>query len=521
MVRDSNSPLSSSLRQLVATVLLLLLSGNGVSGKRTYIDAKGDVFTVEDGAPPPKIVINGYGALSLFHLGLPSSQLEAVYDHWVIRGSTLDLEDPSGEFDSDFGIDPNAEEIEYLQQAENLSPECTANSAGCFNNYGPQDLQGLDYNFVVVLRAGSAIPPSGVLNGSIDAKQNELGQKIIWIDHKYEHNTGCYGNTDDTFDLILNDENCYSKSLIDVVRELEVFAAFLGVEPTETVRDEKMAMCEAASNFVEHSDDLRARGILAAPISLRPFNGITMNWFSPISFPWLRTLEELGFPIVHPPNSVEATDMYSVTVDKWFPDCATYPICTGDDANGSLPIDLWLLDSRSYTVLDASYEDSLLMFPDKAFGAKQYSYWQFNDGAISYTNIARYLNDIVAATTDIQRVHTTTIDCAENLDVTSPEFTNLMSGGVGSVVPGSGTYACRGNLQSLYTECSDDMFSSNQSNESSSSVVTTQAPVESIPELPVPTTSTATETSSGASGNACFAASVTAALVLPIAAVWL
>merc|ERR1712176_121476 len=113
---------------------------------------------------------------------------------------------------------------------------------------------------------------------------------------------------------------------------------------------------------------------------------------------------------------------------------------------GLAPIDLWLMDSRTYATVDATYDDSLAEFPDPAFEARQYTYWQFNDGALSYTNIARYLNDIVAATSSIQRVHQDTIAC-DNVDVTSDDFLNLQTGGI------SGTYACRGNLQSLYTEC--------------------------------------------------------------------
>lgn len=50
------------------TVALSLLVGIA-TGERTFIDSKDDVFTIADDAPPPKIVINAAGALSLFHLG--------------------------------------------------------------------------------------------------------------------------------------------------------------------------------------------------------------------------------------------------------------------------------------------------------------------------------------------------------------------------------------------------------------------------------------------------------------------
>merc|ERR1712176_858601 len=184
-------------------------------------------------------------------------------------------------------------------------------------------------------------------------------------------------------------------------------------------------------------------------VTLRPNNGGTLNWQSTLNHPMLRTLEELGFPIVHPPNVDDPWGFKQYFVADWFVNCSGIDLalnkCT--DTTSAYPIDLWLLDSRTYTVVDGNLEDTLLAFPDKALKAKQYSYWQFNDGAISYTNIARYLNDIVFATLDIQRVHNTTIDCSENVDVTSLEFTNRLSGGVLSAAPDSGTYACRGNLQ--------------------------------------------------------------------------
>ena len=51
------------------TLPLLLDSIGGAAAERTYVDSKGDVFTMADDAEPAKIVINANGALSLFHLG--------------------------------------------------------------------------------------------------------------------------------------------------------------------------------------------------------------------------------------------------------------------------------------------------------------------------------------------------------------------------------------------------------------------------------------------------------------------
>jgi len=121
----------------------------------------------------------------------------------------------------------------------------------------------------------------------------------------------------------------------------------------------------------------------------------------------------------------------------------------------SIPLIYGFLDSRTYIVVDGNLEDTVMQFPDKALKAGQYTYWQFNDGAISYTNIARYLDQVREHTTDLQRIHTDTITCANNLDVTSQSFLNRANGGMKDV-PGSGTFACRGSLQSLYTECLDE-----------------------------------------------------------------
>lgn len=378
--------------------------------------------------------------------GLPSSQLKAVYDHWVVRGSTLDLEDFAGDHASEFGIDPNAEEIAFLKETVDLTPKCSSASDGCFLNLNADGLSSLegDYDFVISIR--------GAGGGGLNSKERGLGTKILWIDDKYEKGMGCYGILNDA-DMPINEESCYGRSLMDVVLELEQLAKFLGVKATAKVREEQQAMCAAAADFVEHSKGLHEKGIYAAAISMRPFNGITLNWFSPIHFPWLRTLEELGFPLLHPPNITKATDYYSTRLRDWFVRCEEYPACRGEGAIGRAPIDLWLMDSRTYATVDATYDDSLAEFPDPAFAKRQYTYWQFNDGAISYTNIVRYLKDVMAATSEVQRVHQETVACADGLDVTSRDFLNKGTGGVMSVVPGSGTYACRGNLQSLYTEC--------------------------------------------------------------------
>jgi len=447
---DRQSPPFPSLQKVLLLLVTLSLQLCLTLGDRTYTDFKGETFTVADNAKP-KIVVNAVGALSLFHLGLESSQLKAVFDHWAVRGSDLDIDDPSGEYSSAFETDPNAEEIEFLQTAVNLSPDdCTKQSAGCWWKFNTDDINSLngDYDFIVLMRTGSGLVE----------KQEELGKNIIWLDDKFEPGRNCHDLGKYAVDDITSNENCYAMSMIDVVMEYEKFATFLGIEPTNQVTKEKKAMCDSAANFVAHTQTLHDKGIYAAPVTLRPNNGGTLNWQSTLNHPMLRTLEELGFPIVHPPNVDNPFDYVQYFISEWFVNCNAIDLalnrCT--DSTSAYPIDLWLLDSRTYTVVDGNLEDTLLAFPDKALKAEQYTYWQFNDGAISYTNIARYLDHVREQTTGLERIHTDTLECADNLDVTSQSFVNRANGGMADV-PGSGTYACRGNLQSLYAECPDDV----------------------------------------------------------------
>jgi len=335
-IEYQSSFLSASPKKVLLLLLLTVsLQLRPSLGDRTYTDFKGDTFTVADNVKP-KIVVNAVGALSLFHLGLESSQLKAVYDHWVIRGSDLNMDDPTGQYDSVFDIDPNAEEIEFLQSAIDLTPECTKSSNGCWWSFQKEDIDNLnnDYDFIILMRTGVGIVQ----------KQEELGTKIIWLDDKYEPNTNCYDTGKYAHDEITQDENCYAMSMIDVVMEYEKLATFLGVKPTNKVQMEKKTMCDSAANFVAHTQTLHDKGIYAAPVTLRPYNGGTLNWLSPIVHPMLRTLEELGFPLVHPPNVDKPTGFTQYYLADWFLDCNAIDLaskkCT--DTKGVYPIDLWL-----------------------------------------------------------------------------------------------------------------------------------------------------------------------------------
>jgi hypothetical protein len=475
---------------------------------RTYTDAKGDVFTLPDDKKG-KIVVNVMGALSLFHLGMENDQVAAIFDHWMVRGSNIDINDPTQEHDSFFALDPDKEDIEFLEKAVNLSPtgKCVDNSGGCWRDIDAEAFASLngDYDFIVLFLNA---------NGGATGLQQDFEEdkdKVIYIDYVYDHNQGCFGTGTDQ-DRVVNEEGCYSLSAIDSVKEMEEFAAFLGVQPTEKVLEDKRAMCEVAANFVEHSKMLHEKGIYAYAASFRPFNGITISWFGPTFMPWTKTLEELGFPLVHPPSITRVAnnpgdgEMVQLTTEQWFVNCNTYPDC--DDWTGAHPVDLWLLDSRTYAFIYGDLEGSKDTFPDRAFEKEQIAYWQFNDGAISYKNIAAYLNDIIKQTSNVERVHDTTLTCLD-VDVTSWKYSNKANGGIAGIVddPFASTFACHGNFKSLYLECPTEAeFLAFESEEE---------PPESPQELPDEPSETPVMTVSGGVRRAA----MTTVLALQMAAV--
>lgn len=162
---------------------------------------------------------------------------------------------------------------------------------------------------------------------------------MLWLDDRYEQNTGCYGTSGSAVFEITNPSACYANSLIDAVRQLESLAYdFSGIESNAQVQAAQHTMCQAAANMVARSQDLHRRGVLVAAASLRPNNGGSVNVFSPTSYPHLRTLEELGFPLLHADESATFAAGQSFGVNDWFPACNDDP-ATCADLTPAYPVD--------------------------------------------------------------------------------------------------------------------------------------------------------------------------------------
>jgi len=152
----------------------------------------------------------------------------------------------------------------------------------------------------------------------------------------------------------------------------------------------------------------------------------TIRAFDPIQLWVPRTLEELGMPLLHAdttPEILSSQTSRTYTSDDWFVDCSPGYINETCSGNTAVPVDYWLIDSRSYRLVeDPSFT---LLFPDKAMLAGQV--WQYprNDGALSYVLIESILSELTTRLSNATRQHEPT-ECVA-ADPKSPE--HIVRGG--------------------------------------------------------------------------------------------
>lgn len=409
--------------KMVSSLLFFFSLVLGITfAERSFTDNRGIVFKTNK--DKLKIVSNARAALSLFRLGLKSDQLVAVYDNWRVRGSQMDLNDPNNSDNYIFSIDPNQEEIDFLKTAVNLSPGCTSKpvTGNCASFPDPDELDSLEFDFMILMRSDSVID-------SLPEWDNMLNGKVIWIDDKYDHDKGCY-TVDDNGLVIKNDNNCYTVSLLDNLKRLEELTRFLGVQESAEVFDDRQKMCQSAEKFVEVAKDFHDKGLYMMAATIRQFN---MRMFVPKYWPFLRTLEVLGAPIINPPlMGTEA--VYTTNFFEWI----------ASENRQAIPVDFWLFDSRSYPAIET------VSFQDPAVVADQFSTYFFNDGPISYRSVTTYLDAVASKMKDSIKVHARDLTCVV-ADVTSSDYRRLTSN---NAFDG---FVCfnEQNLESSYTTCPD------------------------------------------------------------------
>jgi len=347
----------STTRSSLLLLFLSLCPPQALS--RTFVDDRGMEFTwPDDASTDPKIAVRaGVGGVSLYHMGLRSEQLTAIWGLWSIRGSSFDPLQPT--VPSNYPqFDPTPDETAFLQSAINLSPSCWQNPRGCFRWDNVTDLSNLqdEIDFVIIIDNGSSGATQGD-NGVRAAEDN--GMRVIFVDTFFEPNEDCrLGNF--TF---LDESQCFGRSMIDIVARVEELAIFLGVEPAAELQAQKLEACTAAEEFTAAMQTVSERGIqVKVSILGTRLNEETGNTegtirdFDPIQLWVPRTLEELGMPLLH--AEAGAGNSTNYLTSEYFVDC---PEPSGD-CETLFPVDFWLIDSRSFLLIDDTLKT---IIPDK------------------------------------------------------------------------------------------------------------------------------------------------------------
>jgi hypothetical protein len=337
-------------------LLLLLLHFLPLTHAATFQDDLG-VTHEWDNTVKAKIAVRaGIGGISLFHMGMTSDQLVATWGLWGIRGSNFDPENPSA--GSIFPeVDPGVDEAAFLASAVNLSPSCWKNPRGCFQVDNVTDLVALQDQIDFVLFVDNGVDENFV-------EIVNAGFSVIFVDTFYDYNENCRASNYSVADP----SSCYGRSMIDIANRLEELAVFLGADvDVEALNEQKQAACAAASALTEAAEQAHANGLrikaVVMGVDQDPETGssiATVSDFDPIELWVPRTLEELGMPLLHADTYDE--DGGALTADEYFNNCEPGAVNQECNANTYFPVDYWLIDSRSYQLIDDTFK---LIFPDR------------------------------------------------------------------------------------------------------------------------------------------------------------
>lgn len=472
--------------------LILLFGLFCVDGQQnSFMDDRGREFIFEG---KPKIAVRaGIGALSLYHFGMGPDQIVAVWGLWGIRGTDLDVNNPdAGSIYYD--ADPTAEEVEFLKQAINLSPGCYTNPRGCFQWDNTSDVLAIrdQIDYIVYIDNGS--------DGKILEADAE-GIPVIFIDTFFDYNPNCR-LSNFTRNPSAGEEDCVGRSMIDIAQKIEDLAIAMGVDVNiDQVNADKQAACEAAEAFTNTMEAVHAKGIrvkacvLGTDVDANGNTFVEIASFDPIELWVMRSLEELGMPMLHASG---ASDYVWVTDAEYFLDCSPGFYNDTCNSNTLFPVDYWLIDSRSYRlVTDELFSE---IFPDKvgltfislrsksieshpltqpplfltqAILAGQHWHFARNDGPVSFVSIRRMLEEMTTRFAVAERFHERT-DCTD----IDPKSLQVIKAGGGL---DENEYICYNAalIQQEYLQCPPDVVAP-------SNPPPVVAPTESAPTVPNP-----------------------------------
>ena len=273
---------------------------------------------------------------------------------------------------------------------------------------------------------------------------NIIGKPIIYIDVA-QQGANCITENEQ--------ENCFGKSMIEVVEQYFELSKALGFDIPSSVEEDRRNLCKAAREFQDAAESAHSKGVraLAAYISVNEFNNATSYLAYPPDDMVLRMLEELGMPLLHP-GACQADGCSQNYFWEWIPTQELFPQCSaGQDrlsCNDEVlyPADMWLYDHRTtLTFTSQSFRDN---FPDPAVLKGQYEYWPIGGGIISFRHAAEILSIVTPTLANVERIHDPT-PCIP-ADVVS--ISHAQNG-----LPG-GSYACfdRTLHRQSYLQCPAD-----------------------------------------------------------------
>jgi len=359
---------------------------------RTFMDDTGRRFSFQG---QPKIAVRaGVGALSLYHLGVQSEQVAAVWGLWGTRGSDLDINNPeAGSLYTD--SDPTPEEIDFLEQSVNLSPNCYTNPRGCHQWDDITDVIAMkdQIDYILFIDNGN--------DANMVTVEEETGIPVVFVDTFYEYSLTCRTSN---FTSSEDEGACVARSMIDIAWRIEELAVAIGVDvDMGLVNKQKQAACQASAEFTRamqtaHNNGIRIKGSIFDLTKDSEGKDIAIvRDFDPIELWVLRTLEELGAPLLH------AGESKYVPADEYFTGCSTGVISADCNEETLFPVDFWIIDSRSYRI--ATTPEFLSLFPDQAMIEGQHWYYARNDGPITYVAISRMLLEMTDRISRAKRIH--------------------------------------------------------------------------------------------------------------------
>lgn len=298
--------------------------------------------------------------------------------------------------ESSYPADPTPEEMEFITSVKHISPSC---QIGYCQEFDVEIFASLKPDYLVMHGYRGEL---WGFNATIEKQVvNIIGKPIIYIDVA-QQGANCIGD---------NADNCYGKSMIEVIEQYDALALALGIPRSGAVEQDKRAMCQAARVFQEAAEIAQSKGVRALAGYINTGDDAMSYLAYPSDDMVLRMFEELGMPILHP-GSCSAANCTQNYFWEWIPTKELFPACAGQSltlecaASPLYPVDFWLYDHR--TTLTFVGSEFAQAFPDKAVVQGQHAYWPIGGGIISYRHAAEILSLVAPRLAAAERLHVAT-----------------------------------------------------------------------------------------------------------------